>query len=58
VHFAAGPWFTVQKCGQWLSVDRIWISNGRTNDIARVEIRLELEEVHDDNEKSEKIVVR
>lgn len=45
----AGPWFTVRKTGgDWHTLDTIWISNGSTNDRARVEIRLELEETDDD----------
>jgi hypothetical protein len=39
----AGPWFTVQKSSDtWHTVDRIWISNGRKNSQARVEIKLKL----------------
>ena len=45
----AGPWFTVRESGDdWQTLDTIWISNGNTNDRARVEIRLELEEAADD----------
>jgi hypothetical protein len=58
VHFAAGPWFTVQKCGEWRAVDRIWISNGRTNGIATVEICLELEEAPDEDEASTQLTAR
>ena len=41
----AGPWFMVEKSGNdWHRLDTIWISNGRSNDTAHVEIRVELEE--------------
>jgi len=41
----AGPWFTVQKSGKsWHILDHIWISNGRENSQARVEIQLVLPE--------------
>ena len=49
VHFVAGPWFTVRESGDdWHTLDTIWISNGKTDDRARVELRLELEEVTDE----------
>jgi len=36
----------VQESGDdWRILDRIWISNGTTSKLARVEIRLELQEV-------------
>ena len=36
----------VQESGDdWRTLDNIWISNGDSNDHARVEIRLEFEEV-------------
>lgn len=42
----AGPWFMVQESGgDWQTLDHIWISNGDTNDRARVDVRVELEEV-------------
>jgi hypothetical protein len=42
-----GPWFTVQESGSdWQTLDEIWISNGNTNDRARIELRLEFEEKH------------
>jgi hypothetical protein len=30
--------------GDWQTLDNIWISNGVTNDQARVEMRMQLEE--------------
>ena len=40
----------VEKSGHdWHTLDRIWISNGDKNHHARVEIRLELEEVSDES---------
>lgn len=45
----AGPWFTVQRSGDdWQVLDKIWISNGTKNDRARVEQRVELEEIDDE----------
>ena len=35
----------VQKSGDtWKTLDHIWISNGKSNDQARVEIRVQFEE--------------
>ena len=49
----AGPWFTVQKSGSgWKQVDTIWISNAGKNATARVEIKVELEEVRDELAKN------
>jgi len=43
VHFVAGPWFTVQTSGSdWKLLDTIWISNGKENAKARVELKVEL----------------
>jgi hypothetical protein len=28
LHFAAGPWFTVQEVGEWRKLDRILVSDG------------------------------
>ena len=43
----AGPWFMVQEDGKdWKTLDHIWISNGQTNDYARLDIRVEFQEVH------------
>jgi hypothetical protein len=37
----------VRRSGDdWHTLDTIWISNGKTNDRARVEIRVEFEEKH------------
>ncbi len=37
----------VQESGDdWQTLDRIWISNGATNDRARLDIRLEIMEVN------------
>jgi hypothetical protein len=45
----AGPWFTVQRsAGDWQQLDKIWISNGTSNDRARVELRVEFEETNDE----------
>ncbi|MCH8253151.1 MAG: hypothetical protein IID36_11925 [Planctomycetes bacterium] len=45
-HFAAGPWFTVIRSGDdWQTLDTIWLSDGRTNEKAEVQIRLELGEI-------------
>ncbi len=47
----AGPWFTVrQSADDWHTLDTIWISNGKRNHHAKVQIRLELEEVQDEDE--------
>ena len=43
----AGPWFMVHENGDdWQTLERIWISNGVTNDFARIDVKLEFEEVH------------
>lgn len=45
----AGPWFTVKRSGDdWQLLDKIWISDGKTNDRARVELRVEFEETDDE----------
>ena len=45
----AGPWFTVHRGGDdWQRVDTIWLSNGLRTDKARVEFRMELENVGDE----------
>ena len=47
VHFVAGPWFMVQESGSnWQTIDNIWISNGAKNSRARVDFRIEFEEVN------------
>ena len=36
----AGPWFTVQEDkSKWQKLETIWISNGKTNELADVELR-------------------
>ena len=40
---AAGPWFTVREEGEgWQMLDEIWISNGPTYGLARLEYKSEL----------------
>lgn len=47
----AGPWFTVQRTADdWHVLDTIWLSNGKTNDRGRVELRVELEEPSDEDD--------
>jgi hypothetical protein len=37
---AAGPWFTVRDQDDgWQTLDRIWISNGETHEVATLEYR-------------------
>ena len=44
LHFGAGPWFAVLKVGaDWQVVDRMWLSDGRSDAPARVEMKVELE---------------
>lgn len=39
----AGPWFTVQQDGNdWHTLDRVWLSNGKKDLGAKVQIRLRL----------------
>jgi len=41
-----GPWFTVQESSSdWEQIDTLWISNGEEHVRARVEIRVQLDEV-------------
>ena len=41
----AGPWFTVRRSGDdWQTLDTIWISNGKTNHTARIELRTAFDE--------------
>ena len=41
-----GPWFTVHESSQdWQHVNTLWISNGEEHTRARVEIRVQLDEV-------------
>lgn len=48
LHFAAGPWFTVQRSGSdWQTVAKIWISDGRADGPADVQIRLALAPAED-----------
>lgn len=48
-HFAAGPWFTVEKSGNdWKRLDTVWLSDGKTQRRVHVEIKLKLE--NDDDE--------
>lgn len=48
-HFAAGPWFTVQKSGDdWKELDTVWLSNGSEHVQVKVEIRMALEEMEED----------
>ncbi len=48
-HFVAGPWFAVLEAGGgWTELDRIWISDGNQSSMARVEIRVDWEEVSDE----------
>jgi hypothetical protein len=43
VHFVAGPWFTVQQAGgDWFTLDRVWLSNGKDDRGGQVQIRLRL----------------
>ncbi len=44
----AGPWFTVQRSGEWKRLDTIWISNGDQNDQSFVELKVELSEANND----------
>jgi len=46
-HFAAGPWFTVQKTNSdWQLLDTVWLSDGGDEQVrARVEIKLALEDI-------------
>lgn len=38
----AGPWFAVHEVGaDWQTLDKIWISNGQTNSVARVQARVD-----------------
>lgn len=40
----AGPWFTVHKTGDdWKVLDKLWISDGNTDGMGRIEARLVLE---------------
>lgn len=39
----AGPWFTVQKNGDWQRLDTIWMSDGKASRRAHVELCVELE---------------
>ena len=49
----AGPWFTVQSSSDdWQVLDTIWISNGTETTKARVELRVEMEEIDDDHQNS------
>jgi len=47
VHFAAGPWFTVQQPGEWKTVDTITVSDGDRTATAAVELQLEWPEEHE-----------
>lgn len=42
VHFVAGPWFTVRKSDEqrWLTLERIWISDGKTNELADIQFKV------------------
>ena len=40
MHFAAGPWFTVLKVGEWKTLDEITLSDGVRTAPARVELRV------------------
>ncbi len=52
----AGPWFTVRESGSdWHTLDHIWLSDGKTNDRARVDIRIELEELEEQKETNDEI---
>ena len=43
-----GPWFTVlESSDDWRHVDDLWISNGEEYLRARLEIRVQLEEVRE-----------
>ena len=49
-HFAAGPWFAVLEAGaDWTTLDTIRISNGTQSSMARVEIRVDWEDVSDED---------
>lgn len=38
-----GPWFTVQTTqSSWQTVDTLWVSNGREDEKARLELRVSL----------------
>jgi hypothetical protein len=41
VHFAAGPWFTVQKLGEWKHVDTLMLSDGVNNQWVTVQLKLD-----------------
>ena len=43
MHFAAGPWFTVQKPGEWKLLDSITISDGIRTVPGRVELMVDWE---------------
>ncbi len=39
----AGPWFTVHETGaDWKTLDKIWISDGKTDCMGRIESRVVL----------------
>ena len=45
----AGPWFAVLEEGKgWRELDRFWLSNGQSQELARIEIRISWEEFSDD----------
>ena len=45
VHSVAGPWFTVHRVGDdWKTLDTIWISNGKHNNLARVQAKVSWED--------------
>ena len=44
----AGPWFTVRRSGgDWQTLGQVWISDGRRDDVGRIDLRLELVEETD-----------
>ena len=47
----AGPWFAVQRSNAgWQPLDTIWISNAGATAKARVELRVEFEEVAENDD--------
>ena len=41
----AGPWFTVRHTDDdWTTLDSLWLSNGRVDDKARVDVRVRLDD--------------